>query len=168
MDFYDNPFHILDATPRDNRQRIHELADEQSLLGDPERCSNARSDLTNPRKRLAAEAAWLPGVGPSRASEAFRLLEGDSGNLRNATELPPLAQANLYAAAISRLGTKISAHDLAAWITELAAAYEGIDDGNVLILINEDRSLAGFPQVSDLSIIESELGERRSHRMQYP
>ena len=75
MDLYDNPFHVLSATPRDNRQRIHDLADEQSLIGDHEKCSNARSDLTNPRKRLVAEVAWFPGVGPSRAYEAFRLLE---------------------------------------------------------------------------------------------
>ena len=32
MDLLQNPFYILTASPRDNRQRIMELADERSLL----------------------------------------------------------------------------------------------------------------------------------------
>ncbi len=161
MDLYDNPFHVLRATPRDTRQRIYELADEQSLVGDQEACSKARADLTNPRKRLGAEIAWMPGVGPNRALEAMESLESDAANFNHASEFPPLARANLYTAAISRLGTGVSAKELAKWIVELAYAYEEIDEENILTLINEDRSLAGFPQVADLSLIESELSERR-------
>ena len=59
MDLLENPFHILSASPRDNRRRIMELADERSLLLDSGKCMQARSDLTNPRKRLSAEIAWL-------------------------------------------------------------------------------------------------------------
>ena len=69
MDLLENPFHILSATPRDNRQRIIELADERSLLVDADACTQARSALTNPRKRQAAEISWLIGVGPKRSEE---------------------------------------------------------------------------------------------------
>ncbi len=62
MDLLQNPFHILTATPRDNRRRIMQLADERSLLLDAGECMQARSDLTNPRKRLSVEVAWLPGA----------------------------------------------------------------------------------------------------------
>ena len=163
MDLYDNPFHVLHATPRDTRKRIYELADEQSLVGDQEACSKARADLTNPRKRLAAEMAWMPGVGPNRTVEAMKSLEGNIEDIDFASELPPLARANLYAAAISRLGSEISAKEMARWITELAYAYEEIDEENILTLVNEDRSLAGFPNIEDLSFIESELSARREH-----
>jgi hypothetical protein len=57
MDLLQNPFHMLNATPRDNRRRIMELADERSLLLDARECIQARSDLTNPRKRLSVEIA---------------------------------------------------------------------------------------------------------------
>ena len=66
MDLFSNPFHILGASTRDNRHRISELADERSLLFDPNSCMEARSDLTNPRKRLSVEVAWLPGIAPNR------------------------------------------------------------------------------------------------------
>jgi hypothetical protein len=71
MDLLQNPFHILTASPRDNRRRIMELADERSLLHDSSEVMEARSDLTNPRKRLSAEIAWLPGIGPKRAGEVL-------------------------------------------------------------------------------------------------
>ena len=87
----------------------------------------------------------------------------DIGILKNAAELPPLARANLYGAAISRLGGEIAAKELAEWIVDLANAYEEIDSENIMVLINEDRSLAGFPQVLDRSLIESELSERRGY-----
>ena len=61
MDLLQNPFHILTATTRDNRQRIMALAEERALLLDPNECTQARSDLIHPRKRLSAEIAWMPG-----------------------------------------------------------------------------------------------------------
>lgn len=57
-----SPFAVLGVTTRDDRRRIVELAEEKSLELDHELCQKARSDLTNPRTRLSAEIAWLPGV----------------------------------------------------------------------------------------------------------
>ena len=64
MDLLQNPFYILNATQRDNRHRIIELAEKQSLLSDADKCMEARSELTNPRKRISAEVAWMPGIVP--------------------------------------------------------------------------------------------------------
>ena len=59
MDLLKNPFNILAATPRDNRLRIIEIAEERSLLSNSRGCLQARSDLTNPRKRLSFDLrAW--------------------------------------------------------------------------------------------------------------
>ena len=67
-DFDAIPFSLLGATIRDDRKRIMDLAEEKSLELDAEICQKARSDLINPRTRLAVEMGWLPGVSPRRAA----------------------------------------------------------------------------------------------------
>jgi hypothetical protein len=81
MDLLRNPFHILTAAPRDNRQKIMELADERSLFLDSSECKQACADLTHPRKRLSPELAWLPGVGPEHANKVLKMLESQVENL---------------------------------------------------------------------------------------
>src|SRR5690554_6831225 len=103
MDLLQNPFYILTASPRDNRRRIMELADEKSLLLDSSECMNARSDLTNPRKRLSAEIAWLPGAGPKRVGEILSFLESQPIDLLSVEKISPMARANLLAAGLARL-----------------------------------------------------------------
>lgn len=46
MDLLENPFYLLEATVHDDRRRLVELAEERSLLLDPEECTEARSHLT--------------------------------------------------------------------------------------------------------------------------
>ena len=162
MDLLQNPFHILTASPRDNRRRIMELADERSLLLDSSECAKARSDLTNPRKRLAAEVAWLPGIGPKRAGEVLSLLESSPTDLLAVTKLSSIARANLLAAGLARLPDH-SADDVAEWILEISWAFEEIDPEELSAIINEERVVSGFPEVSDLSAIEAEIQERRRH-----
>ena len=48
MDLLQNPFHILTASPRDNRRRIMELADERSLLLDSSECHGGALGLDQP------------------------------------------------------------------------------------------------------------------------
>jgi hypothetical protein len=77
MDLFNNPFHFLKATTRDSRHKIMELAEEQSLTKDPSQCTQARADLTNPRKRLVAEITWLPGMSPKRIDRIISRLSDD-------------------------------------------------------------------------------------------
>ncbi len=77
MDILDNPFFVLGVTTRDDRRRIMELAEEKSLLSEEKATAEASSALTNPRKRLAAEVGWFPGMSPSRVSELLKLLAKD-------------------------------------------------------------------------------------------
>ena len=64
----ENPFYILGASLRDNRQKIMSLAEEKSLEVDEAVCSEARMVLTNPRRRLVAELSWFPGVSLKETS----------------------------------------------------------------------------------------------------
>lgn len=162
MDLLENPFHILTASPRDNRRRIMELADERSLLLDSSECMEARSDLTNPRKRLSAEVAWLPGIGPKRAGEVLLLLESSPTDLLAVDKVSSIARANLLAAGLARLSDH-NADDIAKWILEIAWAFENIAPEELSVIINEERVVSGFPEVTDLSAVEAEIQERRRY-----
>lgn len=162
MDLLQNPFHILNASPRDNRRRIMELADERSLLLDSSDCMQARSDLTNPRKRLSTEVAWLPGIGPKRAREVLSLLESSPTDLLAVDKLSSIARANLLAAGLTRL-PDYDPYEVAEWILEIAWVFEGIDPQELRVIINEERIVSGFPEVSDFSAVEAEIQERRRY-----
>lgn len=160
MDLLDNPFHTLGASPRDSRKRILELADDLSLIGEEEQCMEARSDLTNPRKRLKAEIAWILGVRPTLASELLSKLQTSPREAINVGNLHSLAKANLIASALPNLKPE-NAEQAVEWILELSQQFEIIEKDKVLSLINEERVVSGFPEVSDPKSVESELEERR-------
>lgn len=165
MDLLLNPFYILNASPRDNRRRIMELSEEHSLLADSADCTQACSDLVNPRKRLSAEIAWLPGLGPKRSSEALSVLKNSVAGLLRMDKPMPIARANLLAAGLSRLPAS-TPDAVAEWILALARAFEEIEPQGLCAVINEDRIVSGFPQVTDLSMIEAEIQERRRYYRQ--
>ena len=162
MDLIQNPFFLLAATPRDNRRRIMELAEERSLLLNSSELMQARSDLTNPRKRLSAEVAWLPGLGPKRADEVLSMLESSVKDILSVDNLTTVAHANLLAAGLSRL-SDYTLDNITKWILELAYTFEEIEPEVLCADINEERIVSGFPEVTDLSIVEAEIQERRHY-----
>jgi len=162
MDLFQNAFYVLGATPRDDRRRIVELAEERSLHVDPDKCTRARADLLNPRKRLSLEVAWLPGAGPRRVAEVILAVSGPPSALLEMGSLAAMARANVLAAGLSRLPPS-DPHALANWLLELALALEDVDPDDLRVVINEDRVVSGFPEVSDLSLVEAEVQERRRY-----
>ncbi len=166
MYLFDNPFYILNATPRDDRRRITELAEERSLLLDSDKCMQARSDLTNPRKRLAAEIAWLPGVWPKQIEKILTCVgEVVSSDIIGMDKLMPLARANSLAAVLPRL-PRYTSNDVAKRILEIAWAFEAADPQALRAVINEERKVSGFPEVTDLSSVEEEIQQQQRHYRQ--
>jgi len=167
MDLLSNPFNILGATIRDNRQKLLELEEEKSLFDDSDESATARADLANPRKRLTAEIAWLPGVSPKQAVSTIEILKNNPPQLLNHIEagnkLPALAQVNLLACAIRKLDSSISVDQLAQWICTLANSFSAVDIEQLTNLLNEERAISGFPEIADTSQIEAELSNRRKH-----
>lgn len=158
-----SPFYILGVTPRDDRKRIVALAEEKSLELDHEVCQKSRSDLTNPRTRLSAEMAWLPGVSPRKASQLLDRLRQDPMAIREESGLPTLAHLNLLAAAFESVDGEHDPDDLAEFIAETAYLAEELSSEDVLRDINEDRAVSGFPEVRALDQIEAELTERKRY-----
>jgi hypothetical protein len=161
MDLLDNPFHILTASPSDDRRRIMELADECSLLLDSNKVKEAYSILSTPRKRLSAEVTWLPGVA-EQAGELLSLLSISPADLLAVDKLSPIARSNLLAAVLARLSDHAT-DEVVRWILEIARAFEDIDAKELRVIINEERNISGFPEVTDLSAIEAEIQEQRRY-----
>jgi hypothetical protein len=156
-----NPFWILGVTTRDNRRKIVEMAEERSLHIDHDLCQKARSDLTNPRVRLSAEMAWMPGVAPRVAEKLTKTLSENPFSVRSEDGLPELARANLMAAAFELVDENEPAESIAEFIRDFAWVVETIDASDVLRDVNEDRAVSGFPEVREVETIEEELASRR-------
>jgi len=161
MDLFDNPFYILSVTTRDDRRRITELADEQSLLHDPDLCTKARAELTNPQKRLSAEISWLPGLSPTKAKEALLFLESDVEVVRKMETPNDIVRLNLLCAGLSRLQS-LKLTIIAEWIFDIALTFDRLDADAVCRLINEERITSGFPEVTNL-LVASEINNRRQY-----
>jgi hypothetical protein len=157
-----NPFAILGVTTRDDRKKIVEQAEEKSLELDHEVCQKARTDLTNPRNRLSAEIAWLPGVSPRKASQLLEGLLRDPMAIRVESGLPTLAHCNLMAAAFEAVNANDQADDVAEFIQEMAYLVDDLDLDEVVRDINEDRAVSGFPEIKD-DQVEHEILERKRY-----
>ncbi len=160
---HNNPFALLGATPRDDRRKLVELAEEKSLELDHAKCQKARSDLTNPRSRLSAEVAWLPGVSPRRTQALTQTLLTDPMAARGEVGLPALAHCNLMAAAFEAVDAQDAPEDLAEFILEIALRVDELDPEDILQAINEDRAVSGFPEARGTDQVESELAERKRY-----
>jgi hypothetical protein len=160
---HESPFAVLSASPRDDRKRIVDLAEEKALEIDHAKCQKARSDLTNPRTRLSAEVAWLPGVSPKRAQTLTQALLTDPMGARAEGGLPALAHCNLMAAAFEAVDAQDAPEELAAFILEMALRVDELDPEEILQAVNEDRAVSGFPEVRATDQVESELAERKRY-----
>ncbi len=158
---HSNPFFMLGASPREDRKRIVELADEAALGADHATCQKARSDLTNPRARLGVEMAWLPGVSPRRADALMRLLSDDPMSIRKEDGIPALAHCNLLAAAFEAVDSGYLASDVARFAEQLALLVDELDADAILRAVNEDRSVSGFPEIRGVDQVAEELSARK-------
>lgn len=162
MDLLKNPFHILGATTRDHRHRIIELAEEQSLLGDANECVESRSTLITPSRRISAEVAWLPGVDPTLYDEILRHLDSPNQIFFNINRLTHIARANLCVSKLSRLSNPLSSN-IVEQILTIAQTSEAINSDTVCAILNDDRRVSGFPEITDLSVIDDEIRKQRHY-----
>ena len=142
-----NPFYILRATPRDNKQRLSELCDERSLLGNAAECENAFAILCNPKRRLEAEAYWFTFVTDGMIYKAIDVLD----DLKYETILKrnPVEQAIIFLNSDSLdMDYRSSTH------SELLVNLYAYDIQILLDEINQNRLTAGFPQITGKAELE--------------
>lgn len=155
-----NPFAVLGASVRDTERRLVELESERSVGESADSCIAACNELRNPRTRLRAEVAWLPGLSPSRTSELVNLTGEAPEHLRAEMTVPPLARANLLAS-ILESGREASAEVLADWVVDLGQTADRLNGADVARSINEDRMVAQIPVIRSVEAVDAELAERR-------
>ena len=167
MDLLTNSFLTLGATMHDNRRRIMALAEEKSLVSDEATeaaaVDDAKAVLIHPRRRLTAEIGWLPGLTPERILEVIAMLKQDPAKVRSQIDLPSLARANLLGAGLVPAVEQLSKGEVIDWILELAHVHDAIAAEPTMTLVNEERSMAGFPAIADLQVVDAELRSQRQH-----
>jgi hypothetical protein len=161
MSLLSNPFRVLGATPLDPRGRLIELAEERSLQADPAECERARSQLTHPRNRLAAEVGWLPGVAPQAVAPLLEALARGTITSDMFRMLPPLAFSNVAGSLLASPAQQLSPNAVSGCIGALARANDAIEPEAVLGALNSERASAGLPAVPDTSSVEEALVARR-------
>jgi len=155
-----NAFNVLGVTTRDSKQQIIAAAERGSLLPQSSDCERARGELINLRTRVAAELAWLPGVSPKRASDLLRMVGEAPEAVWQQNGLPPLAHANLIAAALESPSTKLSPDQWAERLVSYGWIVEGVELSDVLRDINEDRAVAKLSLVRGIESLEGEYAAR--------
>ena len=157
----ENPFYILDATTRDNRQKIVELAEEKSFDIDEDLCQKARSDLTMPRNRVFAELNWLPGVSPRKVALLVSQLKTSDKDLYSVEGIPDLARINILMELLNTEHIKFNNNELEEIIVNIVYDFENLDIDEIIRDINEDRTVSGFPEVNDYELVENHLIEKK-------
>ena len=160
MYLIENPFYLLKASPKDNRKKLLELADEAAFDMDSIKANESRSILSNPRKRLEAEISFFPGNTNIQNNKIFNILrtKNDLNNLKNIWELNSLRYANLIANLIDKNNSDFENIYL---IRLLIKTFNDFDLSEIKLLINEDRSNSGFPEVEDNKDIEDQINSRK-------
>jgi hypothetical protein len=159
-DLHRSPFCLLSVSTRDGRSKIVEMAEERALYLDGEACQNAKADLLNPRSRIAAELAWLPGVAPRITEATLSSLAEGSFSVDVYERLAPLARANVMAAASGLMSGREPVSVVASFICSFADTVACVKLEDVLRDINEDRLVARFPEIVGSEAIEQEWTRR--------
>jgi len=79
--------------------------------------------------------------------------------------MAPIAIANLRTTKLSRhLG--LSSSDIVDWILTIAQTSESINSETVCVVLNEDRRASGFPEITDLSSVDSAIRNQKRYDAQ--
>ena len=80
-------------------------------------------------------------------------------------KLSPIARANLIAARMLRL-PEYTAELVVSWILAISQIYDQIKPTEVCYILNEDRKESGFPEITDISTVASEIQKLRHYYKQ--
>ena len=96
------------------------------------------------------------------AEQLVNTLGDDPLGTRSQGGLTDLAKANLMAAGLEVADHQSSVpQEIADFMEAIARVAEDINGDDILRDINEDRAVAGFPEVRDMAAVESEIEERK-------
>lgn len=163
-------FYLLGVNIHNSRSEIRALSETASFIKDEEACRNAERNLLQPNKRVEQEIAWLPGTPPDVATELVKkALTGYFTRRYKESQsefvIPPLAASNLLCESIPNMlcvqAGLIDAAQIKGIVRTAAEIDEEIDTADVLSLINEDRRISSFGEVTVLSLLDENIENQR-------
>ena len=162
-DLNDNPFAVLDVTPRTTRQEIHDAVEEATLDADGVQAERkidlSRQALIAPNERLRAELTYLLEMRPAEARSALRSTS-EREWLEVANSTIGVARTN---ALVQSVVASCSFDDGFKAFRYMFEAWDEVDDSEVTARINESRLLAGIAEAT-LRDVRRGLSELRKNQ----
>ena len=163
MKLSENPFAILEASPRDPRHRLMEKADEAALVGGVA-VDDALATLVHMNKRIAAELGWFPGAS-EEAVAAFRQY-AEAAASGTPAAVPPvrdlgsaLSQANALAA-FFEVWPDSHPEYLIGLCRSLDMILSRITAAEMLSAVNADRQAGGWEIIPNEMALSEPLDNR--------
>jgi hypothetical protein len=163
MNLFQNPFFIIGVSTRDSKQSIVDACDTKSLTVDPDICTRSRAVLTQPRNRLSAELAWLPGYSPVGAKVLIEKIQKEPAAFLSSLDgMAPLPRCNALATFLEHHKPSTESQ-IAGLLIDVAQSFERIDYAKLMAAINEDRQIAKIPSIQEVENIKQEMQARREY-----
>lgn len=145
MFFSENPFYLLGVHSRDTAETIRTASLEKqgaAKSGEEKHMYRlAEERLLHESSRFRAELSWLCGMGKERA---YSLIDGRRSMESRKNLLPSL---RLFLAVHDLYNGEEDSLSIMEMITRL---YPACDTGEILVCIEEDRKISGFPAIKEL------------------
>ncbi|MBI5639585.1 MAG: hypothetical protein HZA17_04080 [Nitrospirae bacterium] len=163
MNLFHNPFFIIGVSTRDSKQSIVDACDAKSLTVDSGLCTRSRAILTQPRNRLSAELAWLPGYSPVGAKVLVEKIQKEPAAFLSSLDgIAPLPRCNALVTFLEHHKPNTESQ-ITGLLIDVAQSFERIDYPKLMAAINEDRQIAKIPAVQDVENIKQEMQARREY-----
>ena len=157
LNFYTNPFYLLEVSPKDKRTTIISKAEEKAFFLEDGSCEVAQATLLNPSKRLLAELDWFLDVDEKKVEKISKCIAESKAI---STEcLSPISKINALLFNFSIM-QNIEAYDIGFMLVDIDEQFGLITIDSVLEMINACRKEAGMKIVTETEIDEA-IGAKR-------
>tara|TARA_R110002124_G_scaffold282436_1_gene457557 strand:+ start:4143 stop:6008 length:1866 start_codon:yes stop_codon:yes gene_type:complete len=161
FDLTSSAFHILKAGYDADRSDIAELVEDAEFdeVFNPQKIQRAQQSLLAPNARLEQEISWLPELSQAQTSNVLSLVASSDleALIETSKHAPELAKANILAhfAGSGNVNDNL--------FHALVAAWDEIDEANILTFINENRQSAEFPRVEPEQLHNALMALEKQH-----
>ena len=147
-----NPFYLLEISPKDKRATIISKAEEKAFFLDDGSGEAAQATLLNPAKRLLAELDWFLDVNKKEIKKISKCI---AENKEISTEgLSPISKINALLFNFSIM-QDVEAYDIGFMLTDIDEQFGLVTIDSVLEIVNTCRKEAGMKIVSEAEVDEA-------------
>ena len=147
-----NPFYLLEISPKDKRATIISKAEEKAFFLDDGSGEAAQATLLNPAKRLLAELDWFLDVDKKEIKKISKCI---AENKEISTEgLSPISKINALLFNFSIM-QDVEVYDIGFMLTDIDEQFGLVTIDSVLEIVNTCRKEAGMKIVSEAEVDEA-------------